>query len=68
LAKRLTFNEKHLGNTVSVLAEEIVDGVSTGLTDNYLRVRYAAAPETTVNHFDNVRITSVREDGAEGAL
>ena len=68
LAKRLTFNEKHLGTTVSVLAEEIVDGVSTGLTDNYLRVRYVAAPETTVNHFDNVRITSVREDGAEGAL
>ena len=38
------------------------DGLATGLTDNYLRVRYEPGPHTASNHFDTVRITRARED------
>ena len=46
-----------------VLTEQIADdGLATGLTDNYLRVRYEPGPHTASNHFDTVRITRARED------
>ena len=63
LAKRLAFNKSHVGTAVRVLTEQIADdGLATGLTDNYLRVRYEPGPHTASNHFDTVRITRARED------
>ncbi|MDA0336170.1 MAG: tRNA (N(6)-L-threonylcarbamoyladenosine(37)-C(2))-methylthiotransferase MtaB [bacterium] len=67
LAKRLIFHESHIGCRVRVLTETIGDdSVATGLTDNYLRVRYAAAGQTVSNQFDTVRITDARDDVLHG--
>jgi threonylcarbamoyladenosine tRNA methylthiotransferase MtaB len=61
-AKRLAFHRAQLGHEVDVLVEEIAEGLATGLTDNYLRVRYAPGPATTRNRVDRVRLTQARED------
>lgn len=63
LTKRLAFNRAHVGTAARVLTEEIAaDGLATGLTDNYLRVRYEPGPHTASNQFDTVRVTQARED------
>jgi threonylcarbamoyladenosine tRNA methylthiotransferase MtaB len=69
LAKRLAFHERQIGLQVRVLTEEVRnDGLATGLTDNYLRVRYPAGPRTASNEFDSVTITHAREDVLFGEL
>lgn len=63
LAHRLAFNTAHVGQSVRVLTEEVdADGLATGLTDNYLRVRFEASATTEPNQFEQVRITQARED------
>ncbi|HJP32739.1 MAG TPA: tRNA (N(6)-L-threonylcarbamoyladenosine(37)-C(2))-methylthiotransferase MtaB [Candidatus Latescibacteria bacterium] len=61
-AKRLAFHRSHLGCEVQVLTEQIADGLATGLTDNYLRLRYEPGPDTAPNRYDTVRVTRARED------
>ena len=64
LRKRLAFHRRHLGQLVRVLVERIgADGLATGLTDNYIRVRFED-PDGTVraNEFVEVLATHARED------
>lgn len=69
LAHRLAFNRAHLGATVRVLTEEVGDDdLASGLTDNYLRVRFEAGPQTAANHFEEVHLTKAREDVLFGQL
>lgn len=69
LTKRLAFNRAHVGTAVRVLTEEIAaDGLASGLTDNYLRVRYEPGPHTASNRFDTVRVTQAREEVVFGEL
>ena len=63
LAKRLDFHQAQIGSQVQVLMEESTnDGLATGLTDNYLRVRYESGPHSASNRFDTVLVTQARED------
>jgi threonylcarbamoyladenosine tRNA methylthiotransferase MtaB len=71
-AKRFAFHRAHVGSTVRVLTETVDDGphssLATGLTDNYLRVRYEAGPATAPNRTDEVLVTQAREELLFGDL
>jgi tRNA A37 methylthiotransferase MiaB len=41
---RRRFHEDHVGRTISVLVESAGDGLAEGTSDNYIKVRFPAAP------------------------
>jgi len=66
--KRRVFQESFRGNLVDVLFEESRDkGVSTGLTDSYLRVDVSSFQDLR-NQIRPVRITGSGENGCEGVI
>ena len=67
--KRLAFHRDHLQRPVEVLVEDVdAAGLATGLTDNYIRVRFAAQDGTARNELAAVRLTQAREDVAFGVV
>ena len=68
--KRLDFHRRHLGRRVRVLVEDAGgDGLASGLTDNYIRVRFetGGAP-VRANSFVDVTLTHARESEAFGEM
>ena len=68
--KRMAFHSRFVGRKVSVLTEEVEkeagSGLACGLTDNYMRVRFAPPSGLRANDLVEVTITHVREDIAFG--
>ncbi len=68
--KRLAFHSRFVGCRVSVLTEEVEgpadSGLASGLTDNYMRVRFPPPPGLRPNDLVEVAVTQVREDVAFG--
>ena len=65
--KRMAFNSRFVGRQVSVLTEEVeraADGCASGLTDNYVRVRFPPPPGLRPNELVEVTVTHAREDVA----
>ena len=60
------FEREHIGKTLSVLIEEMVDGYSTGFTGNYIKVFIKGNLET--NKFYDVKITEVNSDKVIGII
>jgi threonylcarbamoyladenosine tRNA methylthiotransferase MtaB len=62
-SKRLGFHRSQVGATVSVLVEQIDGhGLASGLTDNYVRVRFESGPTPLrVNELVAVELTHARE-------
>jgi threonylcarbamoyladenosine tRNA methylthiotransferase MtaB len=65
--KRETFMSQYLGATREVLIEQQKDGVWTGLTDNFIRVRLSADCELR-NEIVPVRLTAVDGAAMQGEL
>jgi threonylcarbamoyladenosine tRNA methylthiotransferase MtaB len=61
------FRQRHLGNTAPVLWEQPSDGISEGLTGNYIRV-YALAKHDIQNHILPTRLEALFNDGMQGSL
>lgn len=68
--KRLDFHRRHLGRRVRVLVEEAGgDGLASGLTDNYIRVRFeTAGTPVRANSFVEVALLRARESETFGEL
>ena len=64
--KRLAFHSRFVGARVWVLTEDLESaadsGLASGLTDNYMRVRFPPPPGLRPNDLVEVRVTQVRED------
>lgn len=67
LQKRKTFQQRFLGQELSVLFEEEVNGVWTGLTDHYLRVD-VRSPLSLKNTVQSVMATGMMSDRLMGLL
>lgn len=65
--KREVFQQRFLGQELSVLFEHEMDGVWSGLTDNYLRVDVRASGNLK-NTFQSVMATGVMSDRVVGLL
>ncbi|MFH1002512.1 MAG: tRNA (N(6)-L-threonylcarbamoyladenosine(37)-C(2))-methylthiotransferase MtaB, partial [Chloroflexota bacterium] len=63
----LAFRERFLGRTVAVLWEQPVNGLWSGLTDNYLRV-YTAATDDLTNAITPVKVEKLWRDGVRGEV
>ena len=61
------YRQRHVGNTAFVLWEQPSDGVSEGLTGNYIRV-YALAKHEMENRILPARLEALCNDGMQGAL
>ncbi len=65
-----TFRRRFLGQTMTVLLEQMKQGLWEGLTDNYLRVEVTDLPEaatgTWQNTFVSVRLETLSDDGLRG--
>ena len=69
-SKKLAFHSRFVGARVSVLVEEIGSpadwGLASGLTDNYIKVRFLRPPGLRPNEMVEVTLTQAREDVAFG--
>jgi threonylcarbamoyladenosine tRNA methylthiotransferase MtaB len=66
--KRLTFAERYIGSTVSVLFESgVIDGYRLGVTANFLKVGVPSSINLT-NHLKNVSIIGTSDSWAVGQL
>jgi len=61
------FRQRHVGSTAPVLWEQPDDGVSEGLTGNYIRV-YALAKHDIGNRIISARLDALTKDGLQGTL
>ena len=61
------FREQFLGRTIGVLWEGNKDGVSCGLTDNYVRV-FESGGDAPANELAATRLAALGEDGFWGTI
>src|SRR5207237_728051 len=67
--KRLTFAERYIGSTVSVLFESgVTDGLRLGVTPNFLKVGIPSNNIDLANHLKEVRIIGASDRWALGQL
>ena len=68
--KRMAFHGRFLNRRLAVLTEKVEEGaaevLATGLTDNYIRVRFAPPAGLRPNDLVEVTVTHAREDVAFG--
>jgi threonylcarbamoyladenosine tRNA methylthiotransferase MtaB len=68
--KRLAFHGRFVGSRVSVLTEEVEGregtGLASGLTDNYMKVRFPPPDGLCPNDTVEITVTQAREDIAYG--
>ena len=61
------FLKLNLGDTLTVLTEDVDGDLITGYTENYLRV-YLDASKVKSGEFVKVKITGAHKDGALGEI
>ncbi len=67
-AKHRMFRQSRIGDPVTVLVEETrADGMSQGLDETYVRVRFPAR-KNLVGRFALVRVTGLQDDGLVGDM
>jgi len=64
---RMNFYRRFIGRKVTVLWEQLADGIWSGLTDNYIPV-YVCSSRDLTNRLLVVRLVAIREDGVWAEL
>ena len=65
--KRESFYERHCGRTMPILFEEYHNGILSGMTENYIRVK-TAGERRMINEIENVHVLEQRRDYLMGEL